>query len=224
MSEFLVEIEPIASAMREEFLGGVERRVVPFLRMPWSEVVPKVRELHGALRKSDAWRVRDRQGAPYFEVSCLLLALYRGLLDAFQDKGVLLGILGETLTKINFKDGMDAFLLARFGISPDTPEEAWDRLRANYIALGRERFGCGWVFEPGIQDQRRFFVNIRSCAFADFFLAHDAREVLYLLCASDYLWGDALEEKYGIRLERPTILAEGSDACRFQFLDVRQRK
>ena len=28
MSEFLVEIEPIASAMREEFPGDVERRVI----------------------------------------------------------------------------------------------------------------------------------------------------------------------------------------------------
>ena len=43
-----------------------------------------------------------------------------------------------------------------------------------------------------------------------------AREDLYLLCATDYIWGDALE-KYGIRFERPTTLSEGSDACRFQL-------
>ena len=65
-------------------------------------------------------------------------------------------------------------------------------------------------------DQKRCFVNVRKCGFNDFFLENNARELLYSLCVLDYVWADALEE-YGIAFERPTILAEGSDACRFQF-------
>ena len=70
-----------------------------------------------------------------------------------------------------------------------------------------------------MRDERRFFINVRKCLFADFFLAHDARAVLYQLCATDYAWGDALGE-YNIRFERPTTLSEGSDACRFQFFKM----
>ena len=61
--------------------------------------------------------------------------------------------------------------------------------------------------------------NITKCGLADFFIGQDAREVLYIFCAADYVWADALE-KYGIRFERPAILAEGSEACRFQFFKV----
>ena len=116
---------------------------------------------------------------------------------------------------------MDAFLLDHFGISPDAPDEAWDRICAEFITRSEKRYGSGWVLEQGIRDERRCFFNYRSCGFADFFMDNDAREVLYLVCATDYIWGDALE-KYGIRLERPTTLSEGADACRFQLFRMIQ--
>jgi hypothetical protein len=87
---------------------------------------------------------------------------------------------------------------------------------------GEAQFGAPWVYEQGIRDRKRCFVNVRKCGFADFFLDNDAREILYILCGMDYVWADALMEKYGIRLKRPTILAEGCEACRFQLFNTRK--
>jgi hypothetical protein len=42
----------------------------------------------------------------------------------------------------------------------------------------------------------------------------DEREEV--ICALNYAWSDALEE-YGIPFQRPTLLSEVSDACRFPF-------
>jgi len=145
--------------------------------------------------------------------------MYRTLQPRFEDHQQLLDILKSVIDEFAFRGGMEAFLLRRFGISPDAPAEAWDQLRANFLKRGREQYGSGWVMEQGIRDERRYFVNIRKCGFADFFLGNGAREVLYLLCATDYIWGDALAE-YGMRLERPTALSEGGDACRIQFFKI----
>jgi hypothetical protein len=152
-------------------------------------------------------------------LSASLLAIYRTLQPVLADNQQLLDLLQEVLFSAFYADGMEAYLRKRFGVTPEAPDEAWDRVCKNFIQRGREQFGEAWLYEQGVKDHRRCFVNIRKCGFADFFLAHGAREILYLLCGGDFLWADALEE-YGIKFERPTILAEGNEACRFQFFKV----
>jgi hypothetical protein len=216
MSELLDKVEPIAAGMRKEVLAHLETRLTPLLDETWPELEREISDLTGVLERSNAWRAEDEPGAIYLKVGCLLLAVYRALQPRFEERGELLDVLKSVIDEIAFRGGMEEFLRSRLGISPDAPAEAWDRLCANFLAWGREQYGSGWVQEQGIRDARRYFVNIRKCGFADFFLDNGAREVLYLLCATDYVWGDALED-YGIRFERPTTLSEGSDACRFQF-------
>ena len=111
---------------------------------------------------------------------------------------------------------MDDYFEKRMGILNDKPETAWKKLCENYIRIGEAQFGKSWVFEQGVMDTKRCFVNVRKCGFYDFFLENGARDLLYCFCALDYVWIDALE-KYGLKFQRPTILAEGSDDCRFQF-------
>jgi hypothetical protein len=219
MSELMDKVEPIAAGMRKEVLADLETRVTSLLDEPWSELKTEISDLTDVLERSNAWRVQDEPGAIYLKFGCSFLAMYRTLQPRFEDHRELLDILKSVIDGVAFRGGMEAFLLSRFGISPDAPAEAWDQLRANFLKRGREQYGSGWVQEQGIRDERRYFVNIRKCGFADFFLDNGAREVLYLLCATDYIWGDALEE-YGIRLERPTALSEGGDACRFQFFKI----
>ena len=127
------------------------------------------------------------------------------------------------MKSIFFVEGLEAYLLKRFGISTGTPEEAWNQVCANFKKRGEKQFGNAWIYEQGIKDHKRCFVNVRKCGFADFFLDNGAPEVLNLLCVLDYVWADALED-FGIRFERPTTLAEGSDACRFQFFKVNKYK
>ena len=56
--------------------------------------------------------------------------------------------------------------------------------------------------------------------FNDLTERHDVL-VVYVTGRNLNLAESAIEE-YGIRLERPTTLSEGSDACRFQFFKVRE--
>lgn len=217
MSELLEQVEPLAVEMRNQVLDDLGQRVAPIVDPSWDEVRKEINRLDTVLQEANAWRVKDQQGAVYLKVSCTLLAMYRVLLPHFEDKQELLTQIKAVIDAINFQGGMDAFLLEHYGISPDSPDEAWDQICKNYIKRGKERYGSDWVVpEQGIRDQRRCFFNYHKCGFADFFLDNNAREVLYLLCATDYIWGDALE-KYGIRFERPTTLSEGADACRFQL-------
>lgn len=52
-----------------------------------------------------------------------------------------------------------------------------------------------------VRDERRLFVNMTP-----------------ILCALDTVWADDLHRPaYRVRFERPTTLANGNDACRFQF-------
>lgn len=219
MSELLDRVEPIAAELRRRVLDDLEKRVGPLPDRPWPDLREEIAAVTGALEQSNAWRVQDEPGAIYLKIGCALLATYRTLEPLFSDRRELLDAMRPVIEEAAFSGGMEAFLRDGFGISPDAPEEAWDRLRANFLERGRQRYGSGWLQEAGIQDERRYFVNVRKCGFADLLLDNGARELLYLLCATDYLWGDALEE-YGIRLERPTTLSEGGDACRFQFFKV----
>ncbi len=221
MSEVLDRMEPMAAALRTQVLDLFAQRVSPLLGPSWDPLREEIRRLDTALQQTNAWRAGDLPGALYVKISCCLLAVYRTLLPHFQESRALLDHMKAVIDLVNFQGGMDAFLLDHYGISKDAPDEAWNQICANFIPRGRERFGSGWVVEQGIRDEKRCFFHFRRCGFADFFLENNAREVLYLLCATDYAWGDALEEKYGIRFERPTTLAEGADACRFQLFRMR---
>jgi hypothetical protein len=220
MSNLPDEIEPMVVEMLNKILEDIGQRIIHLVDRPWEEISPEISNLAKALEQANAWRVIDQQSTMFLKINSLVLAVYRTLSPLFTDNLKLLDTLQSTLKSIFFAEGLEAYLLKRFGISPDLPEEAWIQVCANFKNYGEEQFGNAWTYEQGVKDHKRCFVNIRKCGFADFFLDNGAPEVLHLLCVQDYVWADALED-YGIRFERPTILAEGSDACRFQFFKVK---
>jgi hypothetical protein len=220
MSELLDQVEPLAVEMRNQVMDEFGQRVASSVGQSWEDVLQEITRLDTVLQEANAWRAKDQLAAIYLKLSCTLLAMYRVLLPHFEDGQELHRQIKAVIDAINFQGGMDAYLLDHFGISSDAPDEAWDQICKNYVKKGKERYGSHWVVaEQGIRDQRRCFFNYYTCGFADFFLDNNAREVLYLICATDYTWGDALE-KYGIRFERPTTLSEGADACRFQLFKM----
>ena len=220
MPSFSEQIEPLVLEMRKIALKDLEDKTAPVVGQRWPALVEEIEALEKSLAQTNAWRASDLQGAIFLRVSCMVLAAYRGLQPLYGNNDALLDLLRQWMVDVNFRDGMDAFLLSSFGISREDPEKAWDNLRQDYIERIRSRYGQSWEYEQGIHDDQRFFINIRKCGFADFFLANDARDLLYQFCATDYAWGDALEE-YHIRFERPTTLSEGSDMCRFQFFKMK---
>ena len=60
-----------------------------------------------------------------------------------------------------------------------------------------------------------------NARFAEFFHRNGAPEVTATLCALDDIWAEELRKPgYGVHFERPTTLAKGDDACRFQFTKI----
>ena len=117
-----------------------------------------------------------------------------------------------------FRNRISGYLESRFGISDNAPHQAFSRISENFQKRGEERFGSTFRYATDIRDGRRNFVNIERCFFNDFFRANQAPEVTSRFCALDKVWAEAPEEhRYGVRFERRTTLANGDDACRFQF-------
>ncbi len=117
-----------------------------------------------------------------------------------------------------FEQQVSQYLDGRFGISQAAPQEAFVRIAENFKRRGEERFGRAFAYVQDVQDAERSFTNIARCFFNDFFRTNGAPEVTAVFCALDKVWAEALESgPYGVRFDRPTTLAEGDDACRFQF-------
>ena len=220
MPNLLEESEPMVLEMRKKILEDIGQQITHLADRPWEEISSEISNVAWVLEQANSWRAIDKQSAVFLKISSLVLAVYRTLSPLFTDNQELLDMLQSMLKDVFFTKGLEAYLLKRFGISPDAPEQAWSQVCANFKKRGEKQFGNAWIYEQGVKDHKRCFVNVRKCGFADFFLDNGAPEVLHLLCVQDYVWADALEE-YRIRFERPTTLAEGSDACRFQFFRVK---
>ncbi|MFO7963071.1 MAG: L-2-amino-thiazoline-4-carboxylic acid hydrolase [Desulfobacterales bacterium] len=216
MENFLEKVEPFAIEIRKSVMNDLKPRVAHLVDAGWPEVIQAVRDYEISLEKTNAWRVEDEKGAIHLKTGCTILAVYRALEPYFEDKQKLLDVMKEMIDQVAFGEGGENHLINRYGLDPHNPSEAWDRFCSSFLRIGQEEYGASWVYEQGIRDHKRFFINIRKCGFKDFFIENGAREVLYLLCSVDYIWADALE-KYNITFLRPTTLSEGSDACRFQF-------
>ncbi|MFY4774061.1 L-2-amino-thiazoline-4-carboxylic acid hydrolase [Metabacillus sp. RGM 3146] len=61
-------------------------------------------------------------------------------------------------------------------------------------------------------------MHVKKCFFFDFFLSHDAVEVMPAFCSLDDLWGDLLHpKKHGVSFSRPQMLSKGYSHCFFKF-------
>jgi len=161
----------------------------------------------------------DPPGEQWLRTSSIVLAAYQALKQLAAGPR-LLAIFHDAMAG-PFRVQISGYLESRFGISPGAPEEAFSRISENFQKRGEQRFGSAFRYATTAQDGSRNFVNIERCFFNDFFRANDAKEVISLFCALDKVWAEALEQpRYGVRFERPTTLANGDDACRFQFRKV----
>lgn len=62
-----------------------------------------------------------------------------------------------------------------------------------------------------------FVSEVHICGYRTFLARHNALELNALLCEWDRIWIDALPKS--IHFERPTTLAQGSNSCRFEFVE-----
>ncbi|WP_162932201.1 L-2-amino-thiazoline-4-carboxylic acid hydrolase [Solimonas sp. K1W22B-7] len=162
------------------------------------------------------WRAKGDPSRRWLVFCWSVLFAYRALRPFLGQKKAI-AVLQTALSR-QFKRQRQAYMNARFGITQERPEEAFERISQNYKARGESLFGPRFTYVQAIQDQRRSHTHITRCLFNDFFRTHGAPEVTSLFCALDTVWADELNQpRYKAHFERPTTLAAGDDACRFQF-------
>lgn len=223
VSDSLKQMKPLVEPMHMMMLDLLREYVGYLTKIPWTGLADKIEAQIRGLETSNALQVKDSQHALFLQLSRSILGIYLALTPYFKKQQDLIDVIQKVTTNLVYREGIENYLERRFGIKSDFPELAWECVCTEFKARGDKQFGSAWHYEQGIKDDRRCFVNVTKCGFADFFIEHDARELVYVLCALDYVWGDELE-KYGIRFERPTILPEGGEACRFQFFKIVENK
>jgi len=162
------------------------------------------------------WQGKGDPTPRWRRLSWAVLIVYRVLRPVTGEKRALGAIRG--MLSRQFKRHTAAYLEDRFGITQDAPDEAFARIAENYQPRGQRLFGSGFIYVQAVQTAERSDTHICKCLFNDFFRAHGAAELTPVFCALDSIWADELHKpRYGVRFERPTTLAAGGDACRFQF-------
>lgn len=162
------------------------------------------------------WRGGGDPTPRWRRLSRAVLIAYRAL-RPIVGEGRALATIQWVLSR-QFRRHTHEYLEDRFGITQDAPGEAFAHIASNYQPRGIQLFGSGFIYVQAVQEPERSHTHIRKCLFNDFFRAHGAPELTRVFCALDSIWVDELHRpRYGVRFERPTTLAAGDDACRFEF-------
>lgn len=144
----------------------------------------------------------------------IVLAVYQEL-EPWVDRTELVVVLRDAMIE-PFKEKMSDYLLSRFGISQDAPQEAFARIAE--ISRHAGRSDSAKHLCTSVQDADRAFTNIHRCFFNDFFRMNGSPELISIFCALDSVWVEALHAgNYEVRFARPIMLSQGADAGRFQF-------
>ena len=146
-----------------------------------------------------------------------ILALYRLTKLVLGDKDKAVYVVRQVLEK-EFVKTIDEYMIRRFDIHQDKPQESFDKVARNFIGLGKRGFGAGFTYEPDVKTADRTWVNISRCFFHDFFRRNDAPEITQVMCALDIVWAKKLKaDGHNVRFERPVTMADGGEACQFHF-------
>jgi hypothetical protein len=208
---------PIDDAFASQFLRGVSEQLTSAESERWQAAEASVRLDADRIAEENARLAEDSAALRWIALSSMLLATYKSLLSSLGGEKRTLAILGEALTG-PFREQISSYIEARFGITQDAPEQAFHLVSQNFKSRGEVSFGRSFRYVDDVRDERRAFVNIERCLFNEFFRQNHAPEITPILCALDNVWADELSEpRYSVRFERPTTLAKGDDACRFQF-------
>lgn len=217
------EIPNFDEAFASQFVRGVSDRLTAPESKRWQPPLESVRLDASRIAQENAQLAADSAGARWIALSSLLLATYRSLRSSLGDEKRTLDVLREALTG-PFAPQITSYIQIRFGISQDAREEAFRRVSENFRSRGEATFGRSFRYVDDVRDDGRVFVNVERCLFNEFFRRNGAPEVTSVLCAMDSVWADELSKPgYGVRFERPTTLAQGGDACRFQFTKTQRR-
>jgi hypothetical protein len=213
----MTQESPLFDSVAQAFAAVILQAVTSRAATPPHEVENAVRAEAERIASQNAARVVDTASRRWLSFCSLVLASYRNLLPLVAESRTALSILQSAMTG-PLKAGIKAYIADRFGISQDAPEAAFEHVAETFQARGEERFGQAFTYVADVRNDKHSFTNVTKCFFNDFFRANGAPEVTPVFCAMDAVWAEEMDDpRYGVRFERPTTLAAGDDACRFQF-------
>jgi len=173
-----------------------------------------------SLCANDRSLIVDPQSERLLGFSSAVLATYHLLSELTENSQEARRLVGDALVR-TAEEGSTTYIEARLGIRLDEPESAFDRIANCFIERGESRFGSAFRYAQDVLDEERCFVRIEKCFFDSFFRTHQAEDLTPLLCRLDIVWTEELHRRCStVAFSRPTTLAAGDDACRFQFVRV----
>ena len=168
--------------------------------------------------------VIDAQSESLLAFTSAVLACHRALSAKIGDPEEARRLLGGALIR-SAEDSSASYLETRLGIRLDEPDSAFDRIADCFKERGEARFGKTFRYVQEALDEDRYHIRIEKCFFNQFLRDHQAEDLTPLLCRLDIVWADELHRRCStVRFARPTTLASGDDACRFQFAHIRRER
>ncbi|PRX96788.1 L-2-amino-thiazoline-4-carboxylic acid hydrolase [Allonocardiopsis opalescens] len=174
-----------------------------------------MRARHTALLAASAHRIVDEPSRHNLRITLALVAAYEGLrpeLDgpaaAAELRAALVEPLGEAM-----RDGTRAML--------DAAADPFAAMVAVSKAREEHAFGAAFTFHRPVDDDERYFVDVRHCFYHEVLAAHGAPELTPAMCAIDANWIDAIDpDRHGFAFERATTIGLGGTHCPFHFRRV----
>lgn len=93
-------------------------------------------------------------------------------------------------------------------------KDPFEVVRKYSVEKPQEIYGPSFEFENA-EIEGGFVSIVNVCGFRSFLARHGADELIDVFCEWDRIWIDALPNS--IAFDRPTTLAQGGKACRFEF-------
>ena len=200
-----------------QILADLKRRLPADSARPWSEVEAEVAAMAERVCRDRSGLSPDQAGADKMGYAAIVLAAYRVLSARGISRETLLKELKQTMCA-ELHGRIKDYLAERFGVRPGDEGRAMELIQANFIDIGRINFGRGWSYRREPTDDDRCWVVIEKCLFNDFFRAVGEPDLIPLFCAVDTVWAEELARpEYGVRFDRPSLLAHGDSGCRFRF-------
>jgi len=213
----MTEATRAADEAVEQILGLLSTRVSDGLD---TEVTS---EAHALCTDSGSFLV-DSQSEWLLGYSAAVLACHRVLTKQTGRLEEPKRLIGDALTRLA-EERRTSYVEARLGVRLDDPESAFARIAESFIERGESRFGQTFRYVQELLDEERYFVQIETCFFDRFFRLHKAEDLTSLLCRLDIVWAEELHQRCPtVEFSRPTTLAAGDDACRFQFHRVNKER
>jgi len=173
----------------------------------------QAKQLFITLFNEESQYISDRQSQTHFVMCAYVLAIYKTLIRKGITKEKSIQVLTKHLSEFGsgtIKWSMRIALWLRL----------YNRKTVESNSLKNVEHRYGDTFDVGEEkgiDQ--YVMVIKKCGFNDFFKRQSAPELTKIFCEWDHLWANEINrnKSCGIQFLRPTTLAEGKAACRFEF-------